>query len=549
MSPNPTVSSSHGGSAYSLPNKLTEQFEMLGEVSRGGMGVVYKARDRQLGRLVAIKVITGPKELTDVMRFQREAQVLAQIQHKNVARIWDFGWHNQSPFLVMEYLEGPTLAEVVREHLRTQGACPNPLDIAKIMASLAEALVVCHSQGIVHRDLKPENIILAKGPSNEDRVVLLDFGVAKKDPTMGPTGRSVMLTATGELLGTPAFMAPEQFSPNSDFGPIGLATDIWGFGATLFFCLTGEYPYSISNGSIGIFEAMMDRGPRRVQSLNLSIPPWLDLLCAACLRRATKNRPDMKALVWQLKRQLDQEEMKSASGVSLFDSQWHDRETLPRSSQKHWWLLFLLLLLLPPAVMAWAMTNKKPPVAKDNSAALRSLRERLNNNLEARKNDLESGRTLNLRKALALEAKILKLEESALSTETSELFALLRLLQAEEAYMSGDFNVAKQHLASAKRKDSKQHTQWLLLSGLVASKDPTLSDAETIKLLRAGNAENSAREEVTSALRNSTRPSKFSSVLMAQRSATLNTGSKSPPSSQTIWMSFDSLVFTGGMPS
>lgn len=500
MSPNPAASSSHGDSSRAIPNKLNEQFEILGEVSRGGMGVVYKARDRQLGREVAIKVITGPNELTDVMRFRREAQVLAQIQHKNVARIWDFGWHNQTPFLVMEYIEGPTLSEVVREHLRVQGSCPDPTEIARIMYALADALLLCHSQGIVHRDLKPDNIILAKGPGNEDRVVLLDFGVAKRDPTIGPDGRSIMLTETGELLGTPAFMAPEQFSPNSKYGPIGLATDIWGFGATLFFCLTGEYPYPVSNGTIGIFEAMMSGGPKRVQSLNLSIPGWLDLLCAACLRRKTENRPDMKALHWQLKGQLEQEKAKSISGLSLFDSQWHDRETIQRSPKKYLGLLFLLFLLLPPTVMLGIMTSRSPLPTNTGKAELKRLKERLKNNLSSRQNDLENGRELNLRKALKLEAKILKLSGTELNTETVELLAALRLLQAEAAYKSGNFKLAQQHLASAKRKDSEQNSRWLLLSGLIAAKDPSQSNADAIKLLRAGNAENSVRDDVYSTL-------------------------------------------------
>jgi serine/threonine protein kinase len=209
-------------------------YEIVGLLGSGGMGEVYRARDSRLKRDVAIKVLPDGFSRDDgrLARFRREAEVLASLNHPNIAAIYDFAEVGSSQFLVMELVEGENLADRLRD-----GAIPVDESL-RIAQQVAEALDAAHERGIVHRDLKPANIRITP----EGRVKVLDFGLAKihepepgtpdfaNSPTiMGPTGTAV-------ILGTTAYMSPEQARGK----PVDKRADIWAFGVLLFEMLTGK---------------------------------------------------------------------------------------------------------------------------------------------------------------------------------------------------------------------------------------------------------------------------------------------------------------------
>lgn len=277
-----------------------QRYQVLGELSRGGMGVVYKAEDRQLGRLVALKVMLGQsrENLEMVRRFQREAEVLAQLQHRHVVKVHDFGWVRSQPFLSMSYLQGQSLQQVLEQNLKETG---EPLSLERaveFLAPIAEALVLCHERGIVHRDLKPANIFLE---SETGRPVLLDFGVVK----LGFSKESLSdpLTKTGDALGTPQFMAPEQFEVSAS-RPIDGKTDVWGLAATLFMLVTGE-AVAESETLVGLYKAILFDSLRPASSVNEALPLSLDQFLERCFAKDSRERPTMQDFAAQLRAGFD----------------------------------------------------------------------------------------------------------------------------------------------------------------------------------------------------------------------------------------------------
>jgi serine/threonine protein kinase len=501
---NSPYSLSRSGDCGAILNKLQDKFEIFGEISRGGMGVVYHARDRQLDREVAIKLIIGSRDLIDILRFKKEAQLLAQLEHPNVVRVWDFAWQGLLPFLVMEYVKGETLEDIVRDHLRLHGTAPEPLRMARYLRSLAQALTFCHEHGIVHRDLKPANVIISKMDDGQERLVLLDFGVAKKDQPLGPDSRSLALTKTGEILGTPAYMAPEQFMPNSEYGAIGLASDVWGFGATAFYLLTGSPPYPQGASPLSIAEAIVSGGPRRAQTLNLAVPPWLDLLCAACLRRSADKRPEMHELVWQLNRQLNGPESATAAeslSDSIFDSQLSDRELVSKRPRALW-LMLIALLVLAPLVVFFVQDRNRSQAAKQQEQTA-ALIKALSKAVHKMTLDLSHGKSLSLHRAQKLRQKLLSLELDEDQPQIRRALASLKFMEVERALQEGQLDKASKSFAKARAlvKDlTGAYKHSLLLEGLLASLDPR-SDAKAAyqSLVNAG-AEASGREDVLVAM-------------------------------------------------
>lgn len=276
------------------------------EIGQGSMGRIYKARHGYLKIPVALKILhsSNPRP-EEAARFQREAQVLAQLRHPHICRVSDFGVHGGRPFIAMDFVEGPTLKDIVRESLRLQGRVPPFRKIARYLASIAEALSYCHAQGIIHRDVKPANILVE---SPHDRPVLIDFGIVKKDPTRRETeiqGLSKGLSASKEIRGTPYFMSPEQIDRKKRFGALSTAADVWSFGATLFYCLTGEPPYP-STSRAQLFTEILTHDPPSASRRNSSVPGWLNDICADCLQRQAADRPSLDLVAQHLRKGLSE---------------------------------------------------------------------------------------------------------------------------------------------------------------------------------------------------------------------------------------------------
>jgi serine/threonine protein kinase/WD40 repeat protein len=261
-------------------------YEVLGELGRGGMGVVYKARQVGLDRLVALKVVLAGAHAEELARFRREAEAIARLHHPNVVRIYEVGEHAGLPYFAMELCEGGSLAQ------RLAGGPLPPAEAARLTATLARAVQAAHEAGVIHRDLKPGNVLLAA--DRTPRVT--DFGLAKRlDDVTG-------LTATGVVLGTPSYMAPEQASGQAK--QVGSAADVHALGAVLYACLTGRPPFQAATPLDTILQVLSDP-PVPPSRLRAQVPPRLEAICLKCLEKDPRQRyPSAAALADDLERPL-----------------------------------------------------------------------------------------------------------------------------------------------------------------------------------------------------------------------------------------------------
>ncbi len=265
-SPTPPVA------AYRIRDWAPPGYEILGELGRGGMAVVYKARQAELGRLTALKVIlAGPHASDfDLARLRAEAQAIACFQHPNIVQIYEVGEHHGLPFLALEFCPGDSLAHKMREGpLR-------PVEAARLVEVVARAVQASHDKGIIHRDLKPGNILLAGDGSPK----ISDFGLAKK--LDAPSS-----TVTGAVLGTPSYMAPEQACGNTD--AIGPLSDVYALGAVLYDCLTGRPPFRAVTSTDTLLQVLHSE-PVAPHLLQPDTPRDLDVICLRCLQKDPARR-------------------------------------------------------------------------------------------------------------------------------------------------------------------------------------------------------------------------------------------------------------------
>jgi eukaryotic-like serine/threonine-protein kinase len=249
-------------------------YELLQEIARGGMGVVYKARQRGLERTVAIKMILSGQHATgeDVERFCLEARSAANLDHPNIVPIYEIGQHQGRHYFSMAFIEGSSLTSLVRD----KGVVMSFKESASIVQAVANGIQYAHDHGIVHRDLKPENVMIDK----HGRPRVTDFGLAKRQQV--DSG----LTAAGQVMGTPSYMAPEQAMGKSTIGP---AADIYSLGGILYFLLTSRPPFLGSNVMETLFQVVQqDLVPPR--QVNQSVPAELEAICLKCLQKDPQKR-------------------------------------------------------------------------------------------------------------------------------------------------------------------------------------------------------------------------------------------------------------------
>ena len=295
-------------------------YEILEPIGAGGMGEVYKARDTRLDRTIAIKVL--PEHLAESaerkQRFEREARAISKLNHPHICTLYDVGTQDGTDYLVMEYIEGETLADRL-----TKG----PLSLDKALeygAQIADALDTAHRAGIVHRDLKPANTMLIGSG-----VKLLDFGLARlvNDESVSATSdaptRQKDLTKENSIMGTLQYMAPEQLEGKS----ADRRADVWALGALLYEMVSGAKAFR-GQSQASLIAAILDRQPEAMSSLQPVTPPPLERLVERCLAKDPEER-------WQ-----------SARDVAL-ELRWvaqHDMtETIPRSVSRplHGWVVGL----------------------------------------------------------------------------------------------------------------------------------------------------------------------------------------------------------------
>lgn len=248
-------------------------YELLNEIARGGMGVVFKARQINLNRVVALKMILAGQLASDedVLRFKTEAEAAANLDHPGIVPIFEIGEHGGQHYFSMGYVEGISLADLVQSG-------PIAADkAAELTRKICDAMGYAHQRHVIHRDLKPANILMDR--SGIPKVT--DFGLAKK------TSADSNLTGTGQILGTPSYMAPEQASGEVD--KVGPLADVYAIGAILYCLLTGRPPFQAANPMDTLLQ-VLDKEPLPPRQLNPSVPADLETICLKCLNKDPNKR-------------------------------------------------------------------------------------------------------------------------------------------------------------------------------------------------------------------------------------------------------------------
>jgi eukaryotic-like serine/threonine-protein kinase len=275
----------------SVPPGVFGDYELIEEIARGGMGVVYRARQLRLNRIVALKMILSGQFASkqEVLRFRGEAEAAANLRHPNIVAIYETGEAAGQHYFSMEFVQGRTLSEITRD-----GPIPAHR-AAQYTRITAQAIHYAHQQGVLHRDLKPSNILI----DENDQPRITDFGLAKR------ARDDFGLTLTGQVLGSPSFMPPEQTSAKS--GKVGPASDVYGIGAILYHILTGRPPFQ-ADSIDGLLTQLRENDPVAPRLLNPSIPRDLETLCLKCLEKdPAKRYPSALALADELNRFLHDE--------------------------------------------------------------------------------------------------------------------------------------------------------------------------------------------------------------------------------------------------
>jgi WD40 repeat protein len=272
----PGVSPTGPNPAAARPPRFLANYELLEEVARGGMGLVYRARQLHLGRIVALKLIRDPSLATysELRRFRAEAEAVAQLDHPHIVPIYEVGQADDQPFFSMKLVEGGNLTRHA-ERLKSV-----PRTVAGVMAKVARAVHYAHQRAILHRDLKPSNILL----DERDEPYVTDFGLAKRIETAG--GGAVQ-TVSGMVMGTPAYMPPEQARGGSK--SLTTAADVYSLGATLYELLTGRPPFAAETVP-EILRQVVELEPPRPRTFNPVLDKDLETICLKCLEKEPTKR-------------------------------------------------------------------------------------------------------------------------------------------------------------------------------------------------------------------------------------------------------------------
>jgi serine/threonine-protein kinase len=290
-----------GPSSPGSPKQLGD-YELLQEVARGAMGVIYQARQKSLGRTVALKMILSGHFASEeeVFRFQTEAQAAANLNHPNIVAIYEIGRADGQHYFSMQWVEGRSLAQRLEDFRLPPADAAASTDralarrrqvfIAQLLTKVARAVHYAHQRGILHRDLKPANILL--DPQGEPLVA--DFGLAKRVDSDSDWSRS------GDILGTPLYMSPEQAAGKNK--QLTIATDIYSLGAVLYHLLSGRPPFT-GESSLAILRQIGEQEPKAPRRLNARVDPDLETICLKCLEKIPEHRyPSAEALADDLDR-------------------------------------------------------------------------------------------------------------------------------------------------------------------------------------------------------------------------------------------------------
>jgi eukaryotic-like serine/threonine-protein kinase len=339
-----------------LIGKRLGDFEIVRELGRGGMGIVYEARQLSLNRKVALKVLAGLGLTSRALeRFQREAEAAAQLHHTNIVPVYTTGEQDSTPFYAMELIDGESLDRVVRR-LREPAVAGPPSDsnatgpyivstqaasladastslssgseyfdnIARILADVADAVDHAHKNGVIHRDIKPSNLMLGR----DGRLSVNDFGLARILEQPG-------MTVTGEFVGTPAYMSPEQIAAGR--APLDHRTDIYSLGATLYELLTLQRPFTGEHRDLVIGQ-IMHKEPRPPRKVNRKVPVDLETICLKAMEKDPDRRyQGAKDMSDDLRRFVNRFAIAAKNDVSRSMQERMQRSRPDKTTGAYWW--------------------------------------------------------------------------------------------------------------------------------------------------------------------------------------------------------------------
>lgn len=332
-----------GGNSRPVPDGFGD-YELLDEIGRGGMGLVYRARQKSLDRVVALKMILQGELAaeTDRKRFRSEAELAARLDHPNAVPVYEVGEVGGQPFFSMRYIEGTTLARRIAE-----GPLP-PRDAARLLIPICRAIAEAHRQGLLHRDLKPSNILIDRA----GQPFVTDFGLAKR---LNPAEASLASTAetdsahartvtgaithSNAIVGTPGYMSPEQ--AGGRHGDVGTASDVYGLGALLYAMLTGRAPFQAAS-PVDTILMVLEQDPLPPRFLNARTDPDLEMIALKCLQKPADLRYQSAAALAD-----DLEAYLAGDAISARSSRFAEvlsrafRETHHASILENWGLLWM----------------------------------------------------------------------------------------------------------------------------------------------------------------------------------------------------------------
>jgi eukaryotic-like serine/threonine-protein kinase len=381
-------------------------YELLEEVARGGMGVIYRARQASLNRIVALKMlVSAPFASREAIeRFRTEARAAAALQHPNIVSVHEVGECEGQPFYTMDFVEGRSLADLVR-------IGPLPVQVAaRYVEQVAHAIHFAHEHGVLHRDLKPSNVLI--DPLDQPRVT--DFGIAKQ------LGENSALTLTGRVLGSPSYMPPEQVS--SERGEISARSDVYSLGALLYQLITARAPFAAS-AVAETLQQVLNSEPLSPRALNPSVPLDLETICLKCLEKDSAQRyATARDLADELARFRSGEPIR-ARPVSALEKGWRWCRRNPVLAAM---TVLATVLLIALALGSWIATWR----------------------IElARRAEFRQG-------SRATQANV---ELANANTRLKESVATLELQRAEQSFRSGDASMGLAQLAAVLRRDPSNH--------------------------------------------------------------------------------------------
>ena len=320
----PSAAVAESAPLLELPARLGD-YELLEELGRGGMGIVYRARQISLDRIVAVKMILRGTLASpnDLARFRAEAEAAARLDHPNIVPVYEVGEIEGQPYFSMKFVDGTTLARRLAE-----GPLP-PREAAAILLPVARAVHFAHRQGLLHRDLKPSNILI----DEEGQPHITDFGLAKR--TTDNTG----LTNTGAIIGTPSYMAPEQVGGNR--GEIGPTSDVYSLGSILYQMLTGRPPFQAAS-PVDTLLMVLEQDPAPPRLLNVKADRDLEMIALKCLQKPPDLRyTSAEALARDLTAYLEGDPVSARSGGVMQVMSRLFRETHHAPILENWGLLWM----------------------------------------------------------------------------------------------------------------------------------------------------------------------------------------------------------------